>query len=318
MSVESIHAQIHRDQPSSPRLDNPEIIEQLRHGNIYEVLRRTINAEDFNKFISHRGHQFENSILQNYQVYAGQGDVPAPSLDSHFIPHSAEMSFSSGERESFHQDMSALQGYEPVTNSKGEIRLQARAVQARAMGISAKADTQAQPHGPGQDVMGIGGQAVQEWQDFFSKMQLKMLDIQMFQQMQAKAADANKDIQRIVAMVMSGQADPEFVVIAAAKAAVPQYGVMATSIGKKIMYYNEDMNKASQALLKMDPNDKGYVQQLQMTQSQSRSQSTGMQLEMMDLQKVVQNIGTTLEFASTAAKSLSQARQAMVQAIAAR
>ena len=84
------------------------------------------------------------------------------------------------------------------------------------------------------------------------------------------------------------------------------------------MHLNEEMNRASKDLLKMNPNDQGYMKEMQLAQSRTRSGSTQMQLEMMDIQKFSQNIATTLDWVSNAIRLFAQMRQTPTQAIAAR
>ena len=291
MAVEPIHVPIHRDTTIQPKLDNPEIIEKLRHGNIYEVLRSTLNAEDINKFINYQGRRFENSILQNYQVYANPGDVPAPVLDQHFAPHNVEMSMNSDDRHFFRQDMAMLRTAKAMEN---------------------------EPQGPGQAVSSIAEGALEDWNNFFTDLQSKMIDAQMVQQMKAKGEELNKETQRIISLVMSGQIEPEYVLIAAAKSNSAQNGILFSWKGKKIMHLNQMMDAASKELYMMDPNDQGYMKELQMAQSQTRGQSTQMSLEMMDLQKFAQNVGTTIEFANNAVRTFGQMRQTTTQNLLAR
>lgn len=314
MAVEGIHSQVYREAPVEPKLKDPEIIEQLRHGNIYEILRSHINAEDFNKFISYRGRLFENSILQNYSVYADSASVPPPDFESHFAPHDVAMTMTSDDRKFFKDEMASLQNFEPQVREGGKVRFQAKAMTLSPPGGGSPSG----PPGPGQDVASIAGEALGQWQDFFTSLQWKMIDAQMVEQMQSKASELNSEIQRIVSMVMSGQADPEYVLIAAAKSNMAQNGILFSREGKRIMFLNQQMDQISKQLYKMDPNDQGYFKELQMAQSQTRGMSTQMQLEMMDLQKFSQNIATTLDFANNAIRTFAQMRQTTTQAIAAR
>ncbi len=299
MTIDAIHTQIQRDVPLQPRLDNPEIIEKLRHGNIYEILRSQINHEDFNKFVNFQGKRFENEILQNYQVFADGGSVPAPDLNLHFSSHNLEMSMGSEDRRFFQQEMAGMR--------------------ARAMSLGgAKSVRTDEPQGPGQVEMTIAQGARGEWEEFFGEFQNRVMGAQMVQQMRAKGEELNRDIQRIIAMVMSGQVDPEYVLIAAAKSNMAQNGVMFSWKGKKILHLNEQMNAISKELYKMDAGDPNYPKELQLSQSMTRDFSSTMQMETMDLQSISQSIASTLEFANNAVRTFSQMRQTPTQAIAAR
>lgn len=311
MAVESIHTQI-RELPSQPKLDSPEIIEKLRHGNIYEVLRSQISPEDFNKFISYRGRLFENSILQNYQVYADAGSIPPPDLEMNFASHNMEMGMSGEERQFFAQEMAQLQNFEPMVEPSGRVHLQARAMS------TARSVQNELPQGAGEDVAGIAEGALTEWEDFFGELQNRVMDAQMIEQMRSKGEELNREMQRVIALVMSGQADPEYILIAAAKSNMAQNGIMFSHKGKKIMQLNEQLNSYAKDLYTMDPNSQGYMRELQMAQSKTRSGSQTLQMEMMDLQRVAQNVATSIEFASNAVRTFAQMRTTPTQAIAAR
>ena len=292
MAIESIRPQIERESQLRPKIEHPEIVDVLRHGNIYEVLRAPgVNRRDIEDYLSSQWHLFQNQIRQDYQIYSSEGSVPEPSLQSHFPVHAKEMTLSAEEHQLFHQDMELIRRY--------------------------KADTVG-PQGPGQDIKQIGESAVKESQDFLDDLTGRMIDQQMFQELRSKTGELNNEIQRIIGLVMSGQVDPEYVLIAAAKSNMLQNGTYFSWKGKRIMHLNDEMNKASLTLSKMDPNDQGYVKELQMVQTKTRSGGTQMQLELMDLQKFSQNIANTLDWVNNAIRMMAQMRQTPTQAIAAR
>lgn len=318
MAVESIQSQIQREPPVRPALEHPEIIEQLRHGNIYDILRTPgINRRDIEDYLAGQHRLFQNQIRQDYEVYASQASLPPPDLKVDFADHNLSMAMSAGEHDFFRQETARLQNLEAVVNIVDvDRRDRSSRVQLRGRGmeLSPRGDTLA----PGEDVMNIAGDALNDWEEFFTDLQWKAIDGQMMQQMQAKGEELNREVERIISLVMSGQADPEYVLIAAAKSNMAQNGVLFSWKGKRIMHLNEQMNQFSKELFAMDPNDQGYFRELQMSQSKTREASTQMQMEMMDIQKYAQNISTTIEFASNAVRTFAQMRQTPTQAIAAR
>ncbi|OGQ05542.1 MAG: hypothetical protein A2W61_01935 [Deltaproteobacteria bacterium RIFCSPLOWO2_01_44_7] len=297
MPVDGVRSHIEHEPQIRPTLEHPEVTEALRHGNIYEILKAPgINRRDIEDYLAGRWRSFQNQIVQDYQVYANEGSVPPPDAERHFAIHSKEMALTPDDQKFFRQEMH----------------------QMRAMTAKAEVLEEEELQGPGQDVAGIAQEAVSEWNDFFSELQSKIIDAQMVREMQSKTAELNEETQRIVSLVMSGRIDPEYVLIAAAKSNMLQNGTLFSWKGKRIMHLNEEMNRASKDLLKMNPNDQGYMKEMQLAQSRTRSGSTQMQLEMMDIQKFSQNIATTLDWVSNAIRLFAQMRQTPTQAIAAR
>lgn len=313
MAVEGIHTQISRETPLRPTLEQPELVEQLRHGNIYDILKTPgVNRRDIEEYLASQWKLFQNQIRQDYQVYESEGTIPAPDLHTDFANHNVTLEMTSQDRQFLSQEQRQLQNYQPIVDGAKGVQLRARAMHA---GLPHEVSA---PPGPGQEIAAIAEGALQEWENFFGELQNKVMDAQMFQQMAAKGEELNREIQRIISLVMSGQADPEYVLIAAAKSNMAQNGVLFSWKGKKIMRLNEQMNSFAKELFQMDPNDQGYFRELQMSQAQTRSASTQMQMEMMDIQKYAQNITTTIEFASNAVRTFAQMRQTPTQAIAAR
>lgn len=304
MAVEGVSPQHLREAQVRPSLDQAEVVEALRHGNIYEVLRAPgVNRRDIEEYLSGQSRLFQNQILQEYEVYSGEASVPPPELEAHFPVHQTGVNISQDERHLFKREMAMV--------AKAQM---ARATEdGQGIGAGGEGGEEA-----ASDIGSIAQKSLGEWNDFFSELQMKVIDTQMFRDLHAKTAELNKEVQRIIALVMSGQVDPEYVLIAAAKSNMLQNGTLFTWKGKRIMHLNEELNKYSKDLIKMNPNDAGYFKEMQLAQSKTRSGSTQMQMEMMDLQKYSQNVATTLEWASNAIRMFAQMRQTPTQAIAVR
>lgn len=275
MAVETIHTQTTREANFRPNLDHPEIIDALRHGNIYEVLRTAgVNRHDIEEYLAGQARIFQNQILQDYEVYAGSASVPAPDLKVHFLGSSFSPEHGLGS-----------EGSEA---------------------------------GPGQDVKQIAEATAVEWEEFFGELQEKVMNAQMFSELESKSKELQNEIQRIVSLVMSGQVDPEYVVIAAAKANMLPNGVFFRRTGEKIFHMNARMDKISQDLLKVDVNNPNYAKESTYAQSKIRSSSNDMQMEMMNIQKFAGNIATTMEWANNAIRTMHEMRRTTTQNLSAR
>ena len=291
MAVESVRPHIERDSQIRPTLEQPELIDALRHGNIYEILRTPgVNRRDIEEYLANQSRVFQNQIVQDYQIYSEAGGVPPPELQAHFPVHSREMTMTGEDRQFFKQDMERFKAMKATTTGGGG----------------------------GQDVAGIADKSLKEWDGFFSELQMKVIDQQTMRELKSKTAELNREVQRIISMVMSGQIDPEYVLIAAAKSNMLQNGTFFSWKGKRIMQLNQEMEKATKELVKMDPADRGFFAEQQTAMQKTREGSTQMQLEMMDIQKFAQNIATTLDWVNNAIRVFAQMRQTPTQAIAAR
>lgn len=317
MAVESIHTQIPRERPVRPTLEHPEIVEQLRHGNIYDVLRTPgINRRDIEDYLAGQHRLFQNQIRQDYEVYAAQGSLPPPDLKADFADHNLSMAMSTGDHDFFRQETARLQNLEAVVNIRDpNLRDRTSRVQLRGgRGMHLGTPHEEAP-GPGEVERSIAEDALNDWEEFFTDLQWKAIDGQVMQQMQAKGEELNRETQRIISLVMSGQADPEYVLIAAAKSNMAQNGILFSWKGKRLMHLNEQMNKFAKELYQMDPNDQGFIRESQMVQARTRESSTQMQLEMMDIHKYANNITTTIEFANNAVRTFGQMSQQLRQKI---
>ncbi|MDP2600914.1 MAG: hypothetical protein Q8P84_09330 [Deltaproteobacteria bacterium] len=292
MAVDSIRPHIERDSQIRPGLEQPELIDQLRHGNIYEILRTPgVNRRDLEEYLANQSRVFQNQIIQDYQIYSEAGSIPPPAMEAHFPVHAAGMTMTGEDRQFFKQEMGRIKAMKATTPGG---------------------------QGGGQDVAGIADKSLKEWDNFFSELQMKVIDQQAMRELKSKTAELNREVQRIISMVLSGQVDPEYVLIAAAKSNMLQNGTFFSWKGKRIMHLNQEMEKATKELVKMDPADRGFFAEQQMSMQKTREGSTQMQLEMMDIQKFAQNIATTLDWVNNAIRMFAQMRQTPTQAVAAR
>lgn len=281
MVVDSVNSRIQREPHLKTDLEHSEVVEALKHGNIYEVLKAPgVNRRDIEDYLAQQHKSFQNEIIQDYEIYAAAGSVPEPTSD-HVMPINAQMQFSKEERDMMHHEFKALAD---VLDREGTTE-------------------------PAKDVSGITEKALREWESFFSDMSLKVIDNQMMAEIQSKSGEINREIQKLVAMAVSGQIEPEYILIAVAKSNMMQNGALFTNKGKKIAAINEQMNAIANELYKIDSNDQGYMKELQMSQAVTRDKGQSLQTEMMDVQKLTQNISSTLEWINNAIRMFRDMRQ---------
>lgn len=283
MAVDSIQTRIQREPQLKPELDQQDLVDQLKHGNIYEVLKTPgVNRRDIEDYLAQQHKNFQNEIVQDYEIYAGTGMIPEPTVDT-VAPVNAGMVFSEDDRGLMQREFKALAQVVDLEDSDAVVE---------KGGVS-----------------GIAEKALREWESFFDDLSLKVIDNQMMSEIRSKSAEINRETQRLIAMAAAGQIEPEFILIALAKSNMMQNGTLFTNKGKKITAINEQMNRIADDLYKMNPNDNGYLKELQKSQAITRDKGQNLQIEMMDIQKLTQNISTTLEWVNNAIRMFRDMRQ---------
>lgn len=119
-------------------------------------------------------------------------------------------------------------------------------------------------------------------------------------------------------MAKAGVIGPEFVLIALAKVNLAKNGVIFSWLSKKAFGINEMMSRASEELYEMGAGDPSYFSTLQQVQAKTREGSFQMNIITGDMQKVMQNISTTLETVHGIMGEINRTRREIITKIAAR
>ncbi len=283
--------------------DFQKVVEELRHGNIHEVLAKAkIPKVELQKFFANQWKQWQSQIVQNYETYAAQGIVPEPVL-AEFHLTNPQNSLKQGE------STMLLDG---LMNTSKAITVKAAETETG----STEGET-ATPMSQGELEAAAEG-TLDEWDVFMSDMWSQVLDAQMIKDYEARMAEIKQEVDRIIALAKSGQIGPEFVLLALAKVNQAKNGVLFAWMGKKASGFNEQMNRASEELYSMKPTDPGYTAALTRVQSVTRDGSYQLNIVTSDMQKVMQDVSSVMENVHSMMNAINQTRREIISRVGAR
>jgi len=267
------------------------MIEALRQGNIYEVMKKLpagLTTRDFEDYMSQQWRNFKSQIIQDYKIYEGEAAVAEPSMRD-FPVHDEGASWTTEEGHEF------LKGMITSLNKAAE-----------GEGIA-----------PATDIGTIAEGTLDEWENFMNNVWGQIFDAQMVADYQKRMGEIQKEVQRIIAMAKSGQVDPEYVLIALAKVNVTKNGCLMTWLGKKAFMTNETMNRIANDLRMTPASDPSYFGKLQDVQSKTRDGAFQLQLLVTDMQKVMQDVAGVLEQVHGFIGEINRTRREIITKVAA-
>lgn len=266
-----------------------ELKQALLQGNILEVRARLpahVTTADFEKFMSDQWKTWKSQVVQDYQIYEGEGAVEDPGMRYHDFPvHGEGTSFRPGEGDEFVKGMMSSLGRKGGGFKATEI-----------------------PTTP-EELSNIAEGTLGEWEEFTNGMWGQIYDAQMLQDYKKRMGEIQGEVQRIIAMAKSGQIDPEYVLIALAKVNVTKNGVLMTWLGKKAFATNENMNRIAEDL-KKNPSDMTAMYD---AQAKTRDGAFQLQLLTADMQKVMQDVANVLEQVHGFMGEINRTRREIIQ-----
>jgi ribosomal protein L17 len=283
-----------------------ELRQALLQGNILEVRARLpahVSVADFERFMSDQWKTWKSQVVQDYQIYEGEGAVAEPVQRYNDFPmHSGGSALHPGEGEEFIKGMTAS--------------LNKSAYKAVKAQEAAAADTEESAEKPASlDELGtMGEDTLNEWQNFTDSMWDSIIDAQMMQDYEKRMGEIKQEVEKIISMAKSGQINPEFVLIALAKVNVTKNGVLMTWLGKKAALKNESMNRIADDLQKVPTSDfTAYSAAATEAQAKTRDGAFQLQLLTTDIQKVMQDVASVLEQVSGYIGEINRTRREIIQ-----
>lgn len=270
-----------------------EMVEALRQGNIYEVMKKLpegVTIRDFENYMSEQWRTFRSQIIQDYQVKTSESSVPEPSLEE-FSMHDETSTWSPEEGGEFFKGMMASLG-KAVTKAEGGDMSQ-------------------------EELMGMAEGTLDEWEGFMNDIWGQIFDAQMMADYQKRMGEVQQEVQRIITLAKEGKISPEFVLIALAKVNVTKNGVLMTWLGKKAFMTNDNMNRIANDLSMTPTSDPGYTSQLYDTQAKTRDGAFQLQLLVADMQKVMQDVAGVLEQVHGFMGEINRTRREIITKVAA-
>ena len=291
--------------------DFHKVVEELRHGNIHEVLAKAkIPKVELQKFFVNQWKQWQSQIVQNYETYAAQGIVPEPVLAEFHLTNPQNI-LKQGEStmllDGLMNTSKAMTVKSTETETGGTEGDTAPTDQPAAEGPMSQSELQQTAEG-----------TLDEWDVFMGDMWSQVLDAQMVKDYEARMSEIKQEVDRIIAMAKSGQIGPEFVLLALAKVNQAKNGVLFAWMGKKASGFNEQMNRASEELYSMKPTDPNYTAALTRTQSVTRDSSYQLNIVTSDMQKVMQDVSSVMENVHSMMNAINQTRREIISRVGAR
>ena len=273
-----------------------EMIEALRQGNVYEVMKKLpegVGLRDFENYMSDQWRAFRSQIIQDYQVYEAEGSVPKPTMDE-FAMHDESSAMTPEEGSEFCKAMMTSLG-------------------------SAATKAQGTPTGEmsQEELMNMAEGTLDEWQSFMNDVWGQIFDAQMLADYEKRMGEVQKEVQRIITLAKEGKINPEFVLIALAKVNVTKNGVLMTWLGKKAFMTNENMSRIADELSMTPSSDPEYFGQLQNVQAETRDGAFQLQMLVGDMQKVMQDVAGVLEQVHGMMGEINRTRREIITKVAA-
>ncbi len=323
--------------------ERARLIEELRHGNIHEVLAKSspIVRADIERFFSDQWRDFKGQVVQDTEIKAAEGSYYEPNINN-FMVHHKGAALSSEERHLYAQEMAVFMGkaQQPAPVGEGgegpgsggaggggatpfSGKFKAQGVgKAEEAGTDLTADETEAAGSTGDEAVGpmtaeemqqTAQGTVDEWTQMKEGSFNMILNAQFMHDYQARMGEIKAEVQKILAMVKSGQIEPEFALIALAKVNSTKNGCLMTWLGKEAYHVNDSMNKVYEELKTMGSTDPRYFGSLQDAQAKTRDGSFQLQLLQTDMQKVMQDVASVMEFAHSSISEIARNRREISQ-----
>lgn len=289
-------------------LDNPAVLDALQRGNIQDVHKILadygLTVEDFEQFAANQHSKYLSNIVQADPLYEGESSIPPPEL-AEFPGFDMSSSFSEADSQ-LAADM-ILNGME-AKYSSGKVAAIGKAA------VSGKASAQGKSSGVSkEDIEAHINDANSLWTDI---LEPKLVEAQFAQQLQAKSAELENELQKILAMVRSGQIDdPAIVILALTKVNVEKNGLIFTQLGQKVQRYNEQSNKIIETL-KNSGTSATDTATVMAAQQDLKAVGLNTQFLINDMNSVTQYITTAMNFGKSSLDAFHSTKMEIIRKIA--
>ncbi|MFH1831157.1 MAG: hypothetical protein ABH871_10375 [Pseudomonadota bacterium] len=290
-----------REEDAKVQAEKQRIIEELRHGNIHEIFAREtkFKISDFTDFFSHQWRNFKSQIVQDAEIKASEASCPAPDINDFSVHHDGT-TISPEEGELLSDAMSGF-----LTSGTGAGKFKGQSVGGK--GIPAEG-APLLPEELGEMAQGTIG----EWDQFLEDSWGTIFDAQLSQEMQKRMGEVKQEVQKIISLAKEGKIGVEFVLIALAKVNSTKNGVLMSGLGKKMYHINQGMSDVANELNTLSPTDPRYYGMMQMGREKTRDGSFQLNLLQTDMQKVMQDIASTMEFVHSSIGEINRTRREII------
>lgn len=290
MPIEQVGKKIGEGEVKLP-LDNPAIVSALQKGNVQDVYKILseygLTIGDYKEFLEQR-HVEWLSMLQEDPFTSQEGQVAPPDFEQDFLPQDPANYMSDSDAEYAGQSLMKAMSPPPKAAVGGK-------ASGKAGGVP--------------DTAGINAD-IEEWNQFNEGvLGPKIFEMQFMQQLQSKSAELENELQKVLAMAKSGEADPTVVIVALAKVTAEKNGLIYSHLGEKVLKRNAEINTINESLRggNVDPAT------LTAASTDMRNVSQNLQFIIGDMQKVVQNTESALQTAKSMLDLTNQSRLEIIR-----
>lgn len=292
------------------QLEQLELVEALRHGNIYEVLSKSKNfkVSDFFTFFSKQHKLFKSNIIQDTAVKSEWASARQADIKD-FAKHHRGVQVSPEAGTDFLKAMMGSLGRGSMGTGAGKFK----ATTADA------GDATPPPEGEASlvELQGMTEGTLGEWDQFLEDSWGQIFDAQMMQDYERRMGEVQREVQRIITLCKEGKIGVEFILIALAKVNATKNGCLMTWMGKKAFHINESLGNIANDLSETSVMDPDYNAQLTLGREKSRDGAMQLNLLMSDMQKVMQDIASVMESVHSMMGEMNRTRREIITKVAA-
>lgn len=310
------------DTQISSQITDPVLRKRLEEQNIWEVLAALpgeYTKEDILDYLRMRYEQLVD-LVQDKQVMAVYAEAPQINYDDRIAPPLNQQCSLSNE--DLHElanmlsEAAEARGYIDGTGAAASHGRFAVAGDAQGDGLHGKMSKEAKGKVPTPDELTSGAEAAyNDATALLDELEEHLFNVQMRLDLQGKDNELRTEIHKLLALARSGKIDAVWILIALAKATALKSGVLFSSLGKKMTRLNMESDKVVQELAAKNPSDPSYFGTQQIALQRQREAGTQQQFIVQDMQRLMQNIESSISFAKTSMDEIFKTRLNIVNAV---
>lgn len=255
------------------RLSTPQAAEAVRRGNVDEILKVTgLSRRDWEDYLKAQNVGLNRDIIQDYQIYADFGAVPAPQLSDSFSPETGLGKITAQDHAAFVESMGRLTG--------------------KAMVGSGKSSTGGKAQEAPASLAGQVESYLQETDDLI----LGVADRALETQLQMQYSQESQKIRDEFLKLLAAANDPETILLALTQYKMREAGLIMTQAGRRVQQTNVRQTRAAEAVQKLSVDDPKFAAKNLMAQQEVSRETTTMQQDLNLMNVAAQNVEAALNF----------------------
>lgn len=275
------------------RISTPEAQDIIRRGNIDEILKVTgISKADWLEHLKGQSNSLNRDIVQDYQIYAEYGGMPAPQWTEHFSPELGVGKIMPQDHATFMESVKRITGKASVAGGKS----------------STSGKSQDAPA----DLAAYTGGIVQQTDDMIQGIADNALDAQLNLQVEAGSRETEKARQALLELLSTAN-DPETIILALTQYKMRESGEIMTKAGIDVQRINREQTRAAAATEKLNVNDPKFYAQSQQASQKVSSLSMSMQQKMSLMQTAAQNVESALGVGKSVIGEIAKTKDAIIR-----